>query len=1025
MQKMKTLFLISVVSAIHLPLVSGQNVWNVNVGNSTAGSGGASEITTGDNYLGAAPENTANSTWNAVTTAAVATLADSTGSSAAGVTFTVSPTAGVVTYGGQNITGDEIFDTWIKDDNNLDPFTVTFGNLPALGSGESYSLVIYSDWWWKNGNGGQAISQTSGTGLAGSFILNRYIGGTPAAPAAVPFGTVTALAEDTNPADVNGQTNFVRFNGLTPDGSNNLSFSMGDVNGPINGFQLIKVGTDDTPPTPDPMTFASAPAPAGESSITMTATTASDTGGVEYFFDETSGNPGGSDSVWQDSPIYTDTGLSPGTSYTYTVTARDKSAANNATAPSAPASASTLAADTAAPTPSPMSFAIAPIAASNNQVTMTATAASDVSGVEYFFTETSGNPGGDDSGWQDSPVYSDTGLSAGTAYTYTVKARDKSNARNATADSDPASATTLAAGVGLVANVNFDIDINNRTDLVGPAGGAGETWNQTMAGTNGGPAFSNSTAVVDSTGAATSIGWNLTINNSAPLFRWNGSDVATLSMLKRGIFTNSGANHTLTLTGLNPAAKYDLYIAGYTTGYTNKVSHSTSNTSTTSSPQVMEMVGVPGNSANWNLNDNFIVFTDMEPDPSGTITVNAVKETAYGFWSGFQLLQTTLPTGLITSFGVPGSTGVIDQNSKTITLTVPYGTDLATLAPTFTLNSGTCNQTSGAPPSPTFAVQNPVNYVVTDTSTDPDTVNTYSVKVVNSLVIDLGTSPSGTTIPGVTFIGSGPTNLPIPALPPGSVLRSIVMNTVLEATTNDNFASDLSLLLDPTPETPGVDFSVEITNGITPFGAALSLEWPGSAEVGPVTPLADTKTDADFGVIDLSSTGLFLGNAYGSAAAGGTWSGTITLAFDTVPSGSPFEIWATGDEPFEGDANGDGVIDGMAFLLGAANPSENAIGRLPTASEGGGLVLNFSCRDAAGRGPAPLKLQWSSDLGASDPWTSNEAAIPAPPGGTVNGVVFVVTENALDSDIDDVQATIPSGEGPDGKLFGRLFGAEN
>ncbi len=71
-----------------------------------------------------------------------------------------------------------------------------------------------------------------------------------------------------------------------------------------------------------------------------------------------------------------------------------------------------------------------------------------------------------------------------------------------------------------------------------------------------------------------------------------------------------------------------------------------------------------------------------------------------------------------------GTTGVIDQSAKTIALEVPFGTDLATLAPTFTLSSGTCDQTSGAPPSPTFAAQNPVDYVVTDTSTDPDTVNT-------------------------------------------------------------------------------------------------------------------------------------------------------------------------------------------------------------------------------------------------------------------------------------------------------------
>ncbi|NDV61671.1 right-handed parallel beta-helix repeat-containing protein [Puniceicoccales bacterium CK1056] len=43
---------------------------------------------------------------------------------------------------------------------------------------------------------------------------------------------------------------------------------------------------------------------------------------------------------------------------------------------------------------------------------------------EYYFTETSGNLGGDDSGWQSSPVYTDTGLLPNTAYAYTVTMRD-------------------------------------------------------------------------------------------------------------------------------------------------------------------------------------------------------------------------------------------------------------------------------------------------------------------------------------------------------------------------------------------------------------------------------------------------------------------------------------------------------------------------------------------------------------------------------------------------------------------------
>jgi V8-like Glu-specific endopeptidase len=86
---------------------------------------------------------------------------------------------------------------------------------------------------------------------------------------------------------------------------------------------------DTTPPTPNPMTWSVYPHET--SSISMTATTASDVSGVEYYFDETTGNAGGSDSGWQDSASYTDSGLSPGTQYCYRVKARDKSSNHNET----------------------------------------------------------------------------------------------------------------------------------------------------------------------------------------------------------------------------------------------------------------------------------------------------------------------------------------------------------------------------------------------------------------------------------------------------------------------------------------------------------------------------------------------------------------------------------------------------------------------------------------------------------------------------------------------------------------------
>jgi hypothetical protein len=57
---------------------------------------------------------------------------------------------------------------------------------------------------------------------------------------------------------------------------------------------------------------------------------------------------------------------------------------------------------------------------------MRANPGSDENGyVEYYFEETSGNEGGDSSGWQTSPRYMDTRLVPGMTYRYRVKMRDR------------------------------------------------------------------------------------------------------------------------------------------------------------------------------------------------------------------------------------------------------------------------------------------------------------------------------------------------------------------------------------------------------------------------------------------------------------------------------------------------------------------------------------------------------------------------------------------------------------------------
>ena len=88
---------------------------------------------------------------------------------------------------------------------------------------------------------------------------------------------------------------------------------------------------DTTPPTPDPMGWNIVPFATGPSSVEMVALEAVDPSGVQYYFEEVSDNPGGSDSNWQDSRYYTNTDLLPDTQYRYRVKARDKSFNQNQT----------------------------------------------------------------------------------------------------------------------------------------------------------------------------------------------------------------------------------------------------------------------------------------------------------------------------------------------------------------------------------------------------------------------------------------------------------------------------------------------------------------------------------------------------------------------------------------------------------------------------------------------------------------------------------------------------------------------
>ena len=80
---------------------------------------------------------------------------------------------------------------------------------------------------------------------------------------------------------------------------------------------------DQTPPTPNPPTFAVVPYAASRDVIAMAAEPAQDPSGVEYYFANL--DDWTHDSGWQGSPEYYDSGLDPATVYAYQVRYRDRS----------------------------------------------------------------------------------------------------------------------------------------------------------------------------------------------------------------------------------------------------------------------------------------------------------------------------------------------------------------------------------------------------------------------------------------------------------------------------------------------------------------------------------------------------------------------------------------------------------------------------------------------------------------------------------------------------------------------------
>ncbi|MCX6879076.1 MAG: Ig-like domain-containing protein [Verrucomicrobia bacterium] len=118
--------------------------------------------------------------------------------------------------------------------------------------------------------------------------------------------------------------------------------------------------------------------------------------------------------------------------------------------------------------------------------------------------------------------------------------------------------------------------------------------------------------------------------------------------------------------------------------------------------------------------------TGFTPPTDGTVhTFTDAQFRTWTFDTSTSVLSVAAPA-LITSFSVSlagGSAAVIDQVAKTIQMYVPTGTAVNSLAPTYTLTSGTCDHDNGIT---AYDFTSPVTYKVTDGATENNYVVTVS-----------------------------------------------------------------------------------------------------------------------------------------------------------------------------------------------------------------------------------------------------------------------------------------------------------
>lgn len=199
--------------------------------------------------------------------------------------------------------------------------------------------------------------------------------------------------------------------------------------------------------------------------------------------------------------------------------------------------------------------------------------------------------------------------------------------------------------------INVSIGSASKSSPVGPAGGAGTTWNQFTW--SGQWQDVTGSALNDSTGTPTAVGFEF--GN-----QWNAFDPwgsPSLTLLSNG--ANPNSSETGTLSGLTVGSAYDIYIASYHGNDLNNGSFETDNSSSNGSTQNLDSTSSP-NGSTWVEGQNYVLFQGVVANSLGEVnlTWNPTNRLAI---MGFQIVApgSPLPSATSITSGQPLSASTL------------------------------------------------------------------------------------------------------------------------------------------------------------------------------------------------------------------------------------------------------------------------------------------------------------------------------------------------------------------------------